>query len=182
MTQRESRISKAVIDRIRELGGHAVKTHPAGGTAGTPDVLGTLDGRALALEVKLPHTRTNTSARQDHQLHRWERSGAIAGVVCSADEAQHLIDQQTTTLTPQSAIEAIEAAMQAGEEEHGDRWRTRTVLHHMKKGSGHALAAGPAGVAVDEDSGHPHLVLAAARFALAVAVLLDGQADRQDAS
>lgn len=73
-------------------------------------------------------------------------------------------------LTPIDAIDAIEEAMRLGESEHGDRWRTRTVLHHVKKSIGHALSAGPHGNHIDHDSGHPHLVLAATRMVLAVAV------------
>jgi hypothetical protein len=75
-------------------------------------------------------------------------------------------------LSPLEAFDAIEAAMAMGEDEHGDRWRRRPALHHMKKGLGHALSAGPRGDGVDDDSGHPHLVLAATRMVLAVAVYL----------
>lgn len=88
---------------------------------------------------------------------------------------RHVETSRPRALTPADAIEAIEAAMSMGEEEHGDRWRTRPVLHHVKKGLGHALSAGPRGDGIDADSGHPHLVLAATRMVLAVAVFL--QAD-----
>lgn len=71
---------------------------------------------------------------------------------------------------PLDALVAMEDAMWAGQAEHGDRWRTRSVAHHVGKAMGHARRGlGP--TPIDADSGQPHLVLAATRMVLAVAVM-----------
>lgn len=75
-------------------------------------------------------------------------------------------------LVPVAAVAAVRQVMADGQEEHGDRWRTRSVAHHVGKGMGHARRA-LGRTPIDADSGHPHLVLAAARMLLAVAVLLE---------
>jgi len=178
MSQPEARIVTAVMRRIRELGGVCVKTHPAGGTAGTPDVIGAIYDRGLAFEVKRPQTRNNTHPRQRHQLELWRRAGAITGVVCSADEAEHLI--RNAQLIPPYAVAALETAMRCNQDSHGDRWRTRPIDHHVRKAIGHAGSAEPHGHALDDDTGLPHLTLAATRLVLAVGVLLD-PTHRQDA-
>lgn len=77
-------------------------------------------------------------------------------------------------LVPPNAVALIEQVLADGQEEHGDRWRTRPVVHHVGKAMGHgrrALGRTP----IDADSGHPHLALAAARMVLALAVHLERQ-------
>lgn len=81
-----------------------------------------------------------------------------------------------SSLTPRRALDAVEGAMQANAGTHGERWRTRSVMHHLLKGVSHAARAGVRGDALDED-GLPHLVLAATRLVLAVEVLLDARVD-----
>lgn len=98
-----------------------------------------------------------------------------ASAILQTLHGRRLAEARANILTPLDAIDAIEAAMQHNQGTHGERWRTRPALHHMKKGLGHALAAGPRGTNLDDDSGHPHLVLAATRLVLAVAVTLDHQ-------
>jgi hypothetical protein len=78
---------------------------------------------------------------------------------------------RAVSLVPATAVAAIEEAMLAGQDEHGDRWRTRSVAHHVGKGMGHARRA-LGRTPIDADTGLPHLSLAAARMALALAVYL----------
>ncbi|CAB4906159.1 unannotated protein [freshwater metagenome] len=98
--------------------------------------------------------------------------GHASNLMQTLQGRRHAAGPDGPILTPIDAVDAIEAAMAMGEEEHGERWRKRPVLHHVKKGLGHALSAGPRGDGIDDDSGHPHLVLAATRMVLAVAVYL----------
>lgn len=79
---------------------------------------------------------------------------------------------ERSRLLPADAVQLMEDTLQDGQAEHGDRWRTKSVAHHVGKGISHAirgLGLNP----IDADSGRPHLVLAATRLVLAVAVMLD---------
>jgi hypothetical protein len=59
---------------------------------GTPDILGCVDGRFLAIEVKRPGAAGPTAA-QLGQLTRWQRAGALAGWVTSEDDLVQLLDR-----------------------------------------------------------------------------------------
>jgi hypothetical protein len=75
-------------------------------------------------------------------------------------------------LLPADVVQLMEDVLVAGQAEHGDRWRTKSVAHHVGKGCSHALRGlGPN--SIDADSGYPHLVLGATRMVLAVAVMLE---------
>jgi hypothetical protein len=75
-------------------------------------------------------------------------------------------------LLPFEVLPYIEHTLKANQDGHGDRWRARSVAHHVGKAMGHGRRAlGP--TPIDEDSGMPHLVLAATRMVLAVAVMLE---------
>lgn len=79
-TQAESRIARGVTAAIAALGGRAIKTHgSAYSRLGTPDVLGCIDGRMYALEVKTATGRA--SERQLFELRQWQDAGAVAAVV-----------------------------------------------------------------------------------------------------
>lgn len=77
----------------------------------------------------------------------------------------------TAPLLPADALKAMNEAMNLNQADHGDRWRTRSVAHHVGKGMGHAARA-MSRRPIDADSGLPHLTLAATRLVLALAVLL----------
>lgn len=84
-----------------------MKTHPAMGVAGLPDLLCCYRGRFLALEIKQPGRRNNTSALQKHWLDKFARAGAVTAVCTSVVEARgHLdtIDQELASATPEEAF------------------------------------------------------------------------------
>lgn len=85
MPTSEASIVAACLSLIRGAGGHAVKIHGgAFGHAGNPDILGCLQGRALAVEVKRPGGKP--TAAQLAQLGKWSAAGALALWVTSAAE------------------------------------------------------------------------------------------------
>lgn len=87
--QAESRIAREVKSAIFALGGRAIKTHgSAYSRLGTPDVIGCIDGRMYALEVKTATGRA--SERQLFELRQWRAAGAVAAVVRSGDDVKLL--------------------------------------------------------------------------------------------
>jgi hypothetical protein len=61
--------------------------------AGTSDIIGMDNhGRFIAIEVKLPKTRTNVTLNQEMFLDDVKRHGGISGVACSPEEAIWVIE------------------------------------------------------------------------------------------
>lgn len=89
--QPEGRLCAAIISLIRRQGGWAVKTHPAMGIAGLPDLLWCLNGTFGAFEIKLPGKEHTVSKRQAHQLQLLERAGATAAIVTSTSQAARIL-------------------------------------------------------------------------------------------
>lgn len=92
---REAAIVKAIVSRIRaEYPGALVLKYHGGphSVAGHPDLYGSIQGCAVALEVKRPGGRP--TALQSARLEEWRRAGAITGVVTSADEAIDIIRRE----------------------------------------------------------------------------------------
>ena len=59
---------------------------------GLPDLIVCADGYFIGLEVKLPKTRSNVSARQKYVHELITDSGGVAQVVCSPKEALDVIN------------------------------------------------------------------------------------------
>ena len=88
MAQRESKLSRLIMARLRQEGWFCFKIH-GGPTmmAGLPDIIVCAEGLFIGLETKNPEDRANTSLRQElvHTLIR--DAGGYCVVVCSPDEA-----------------------------------------------------------------------------------------------
>ena len=90
---REAQVVEAIRREIERRGGYLVKTQPGRGVrAGTPDVLGCVDGRCVAVEAKRPGRESQTTALQRAELEKWRRAGAVVGVVSSAEALADLLD------------------------------------------------------------------------------------------
>lgn len=63
------------------------------GRKGEPDIIGVRrkDGRFIGLEVKTPKRRKKVTLAQQLFLTRLQNYGAIAAVVCSPEEALHVV-------------------------------------------------------------------------------------------
>lgn len=83
---------------------YADKTHGSSYKKGQPDILGCLDGRTLAIEVKRPPEsgrateqtlegwkRAGATELQINRLTKWQAAGAIAGVATSVEETKALL-------------------------------------------------------------------------------------------
>ena len=86
----EADIQRKIQSAIRLRGGKCIKIH--GGpysVAGTPDLIGVLDGRSFAVEVKRPGRRA--TAKQELELSAWGSQGWLVGVVTSVEEVMELL-------------------------------------------------------------------------------------------
>lgn len=89
MAQRESKLSRRIMEMLRREGWFCFKIH-GGPTmmAGLPDIIVCAEGVFVGLETKMPENRKDVSLRQKvtHQQIR-ERGGGYVAVVCSPAEA-----------------------------------------------------------------------------------------------
>ena len=86
----EADIQRKIQAAINLRGGKCIKIH--GGpysVAGTPDLIGVLDGRSFAVEVKQPGKRA--TAKQELELSAWGNQGWLVGVVTSVEEVLELL-------------------------------------------------------------------------------------------
>lgn len=91
-TQREARISQAIMAALRKDGVFCFKVHGSAlMMSGLPDIIACVDGMFIGLETKVPEKRKNTSPIQ-RRVH--ELIGAAGGhveVVCGPSEALALV-------------------------------------------------------------------------------------------
>ena len=88
----EARIVKKIQERLRARGANVLKLHGGPFQPAGLDLFGcapAIAGRMFVLEVKQPGE--DATPRQTVLLEQWRQSGAIAGVVRSADEAEALV-------------------------------------------------------------------------------------------
>lgn len=88
MSQRESKLSRQIMDALRAEGAYCWKNHGSEfSVAGLPDIAGCYKGMFFAFETKLPEKRSNTSAMQDRQMVKIRKAQGVAQVVCTPAEA-----------------------------------------------------------------------------------------------
>lgn len=88
---KEKQIVDFCIHEIRRRGGYAVKIH---GNMymrqGTPDIIGVLNGRALAIEAK--QVGKNLTPVQRVELGRWAEGGAVTAVIRTREDVAATLD------------------------------------------------------------------------------------------
>jgi hypothetical protein len=88
MAQRESKLSRKIMDALRVEGYFCFKVHGSEFMmAGLPDIIVCADGMFIGLETKLPETRGNVSPRQQFVHEQIRSARGVAQVVCSPAEA-----------------------------------------------------------------------------------------------
>lgn len=86
----EATLQRKIQKAIRDRGGKVIKIHGnAYSQAGTPDLIGVLNGRSFAIEVKRPGGKA--TKLQIHELEAWGAQGWAVGVACSVDEALAIV-------------------------------------------------------------------------------------------
>lgn len=92
MSQRESKLSRDIMNALRAEGAFCWKNHGSEySMAGLPDITGCYKGMFFAFETKLPEKRTNTSAIQRRVITKIGDAGGVAAVVCTVQEALSII-------------------------------------------------------------------------------------------
>lgn len=86
----EKRIVSKIMRKLKARKDcYCFKVHGGLYTAGQPDIIGCLAGRAFGLEVKVPGCKP--TVLQEHTLECWRQAGAIAAVVHSWEEAREVL-------------------------------------------------------------------------------------------
>lgn len=90
--KKESKLVNEIRNEIKRLGGKSIKIHGSQYIEiGSPDILGCLKGKTLAIECKL--ISEEPSKIQQYRLEEWRKSGAITGVAHSLEEAKTIINR-----------------------------------------------------------------------------------------
>lgn len=93
MSQRESKLSRKIMDELRMQGYFCFKVHGSEFMmAGLPDIIVCAKGRFIGLETKLPDSRGNTSPVQRLVHTKIQHAGGVAVVVCSPQEALDAVE------------------------------------------------------------------------------------------
>jgi hypothetical protein len=100
MSQKESRLSNRIRKELLLHFGSRLFIFKVWGNehmmAGLPDLVGCVDGKFFALEVKRPETRSNTSAVQEYVMGKIREAGGIAGVITTPAEAINVLTWVTS--------------------------------------------------------------------------------------
>ena len=93
MAQKESRLSRRIMDAVRDEGHFCFKVHGSEHMmAGLPDIIVCAKGLFISLETKNPESRDDVSPRQRYVHGLIEDAEGIAHVVCSPAEAINVIN------------------------------------------------------------------------------------------
>lgn len=88
----ESSITKSVLTYLNSLPSCvAEKVAGSGQSSGKADINGCINGRSFRIEMKTPDHGNKASLKQELNLKRWERAGAITGVCYSLQDVKELI-------------------------------------------------------------------------------------------
>lgn len=68
--------------------GHATRVYGGPYRRYVPDIVGSIKGQTVVLKLAPSGLIT---ASQEHELARWERAGAVIGIVRSLDDVRHLL-------------------------------------------------------------------------------------------
>lgn len=88
MAQRESKLSRKIMDTLRDEGYFCFKVHGSEYMmAGLPDIIVCAEGLFIGLETKNPESRGDVSPRQIYVHSLIHQAEGVAEVICSPKEA-----------------------------------------------------------------------------------------------
>jgi len=91
---KEQDYQNKIIKRLEAKGAYVVKVVSAS-KKGVPDLLICYKGRFLAVEVKTPFTRQNTSKLQEYNLNLVKRAGGYSVIATEFDDLTQILDRIT---------------------------------------------------------------------------------------
>ncbi|MCX6145715.1 MAG: VRR-NUC domain-containing protein [Candidatus Kapabacteria bacterium] len=86
---KESDIQASILKYVKAIGGFTFKVMTAN-TSGIPDVICCINGKFVALEIKLPGK--NATELQKYKISEIQKAGGIASVVTSLDGAKEILN------------------------------------------------------------------------------------------
>lgn len=88
----EGKVKAAIKKLLKERGIYYYMPVQNGmGIVGVPDIICCVDGRFMAIEVKAPGKRGNTTANQDRQIMEIHAAGGIAIVADSVEQVERCL-------------------------------------------------------------------------------------------
>ena len=87
----ESKLQKAIADRLRKEGAWVAKIHGSQFQAGIPDLLICWHGIFIAMEVKVPGRENTLTKLQATSLDAISKAGGYASVISSVDQALEVL-------------------------------------------------------------------------------------------
>lgn len=90
----ESAVTKPIIDYINSLPNSiAEKVKGSASSSGKADINACYRGRTLRIEVKTPDHKNKASKKQERNLEKWYRAGAIVMVAYSLDSVRYFLGE-----------------------------------------------------------------------------------------
>lgn len=96
----ESTITSSIIKYLNSLPyGRAEKVKGSSSGSGKADVNACYRGRSLRIEVKTADHRNTSSMKQNHNLEKWRKAGAVVMVVYSKEAVIEFLDRMDEGFT-----------------------------------------------------------------------------------
>lgn len=109
--QPEAKIAHRIADYISALpNGYARKTHGSPYSVAWPDIIGSINGRMIAIEVKTP--TGSATPRQLRELARWQRAGAVTMIARRVEDVERALSDES--LICEQSFEIAPVARVAG--------------------------------------------------------------------
>lgn len=88
----EQDIQRKIIKYLESKGAYVVKVISVS-KSGVPDILCCYNGKFIAIEVKIPTTKTNVSELQKYNLNKVTECGGISLVAWELKQVEELFDE-----------------------------------------------------------------------------------------
>jgi len=89
---KEQDYQKKIVKALEAKGAYVVKV-VAATKKGVPDILACYKGHFIAIEVKTPESRSNTSKLQEYNLDKVSEAGGLAGVAVHIDDLNLMLNK-----------------------------------------------------------------------------------------
>jgi len=89
---REQDYQRKIVKHLESLGAYVVKV-VAASKKGVPDILACYKGKFIAIEVKTPTTRKNTTKLQDYNLNKVRQAAGYAMVAVDIEDLECILNE-----------------------------------------------------------------------------------------
>jgi len=89
---KEQQYQSKIVKYLESRGAYVIKV-VAASKKGVPDVIACYKGQFIAIEVKTPLTRSNTSKLQEYNLDKISEAGGLSGVAVDIDDINPMLNR-----------------------------------------------------------------------------------------